>query len=106
MVTMEFSAEEMTVSIDRDMEELVPDYIESRRKDVTAIPEALSRGDFKSVRVTGHNMAGTGSAYGFQAITTIGRKMEAAALAGDKNVIEECVSALAFFVENVEIKYV
>ena len=105
-MTETFRTEDLTISIDGDMADLIPDYIACRKGDITKIPEALSRGDFKSVRVTGHNMAGTGAAYGFQAITDIGRKLEAAALAQDSGVIEECVSALAFYMEHIEVKYV
>src|SRR4051812_28784144 len=52
--------------------DLIPGFLQNRRQDVSAIVEALDRGDFDTVESLGHDMNGAGGSYGFQAITDIG----------------------------------
>ena len=57
----------------------VPAYLENCRKSVVDIREALDRADFPAATVLGHNLRGTGGAFGFQHITDIGAGLELAA---------------------------
>ncbi len=59
--------------------ELTPAYLESCRMNVVAILDALDRVDFETVTIMGHNMRGSGGAYGFQPITDICTALQAAA---------------------------
>jgi len=83
--------------------DMVPGYLEARRKEVTAIREALGRNDYDPIRVMGHNMKGTGSSYGFTPITDIGRHLEEAAKTSDREEIQKQVAALADYLERVEV---
>ena len=44
--------------------------------------------DFDTVRRTGHGMAGAGSSYGFDHITRVGQRLEAAAVAQDMRAMD------------------
>jgi CheY-like chemotaxis protein len=57
----------------------VPAYLEACRQNVTAIRAALDRADFTAATTLGHNLRGSGGAYGFQHITDIGAGLELAA---------------------------
>jgi DNA-binding NarL/FixJ family response regulator len=57
------------VKIDRDLEDLIPGYLEKRLADVTSIREAAGKNDFEMIRVLGHTMKGSGGGYGFDRIT-------------------------------------
>ena len=48
----------------------------------------MREGNFAAIRKTGHNLKGTGAAYGFAEISDIGRSLEAAAKNGDAGAIE------------------
>ncbi len=95
----------ISVRIDKDLEDLIPGYLENRRKDIAAIGDALTRGDYDAIRVLGHGMKGSGGGYGFDAITNIGRKIEAAAKAGDAAAIRGGRDELVFYLERIEIVY-
>jgi CheY-like chemotaxis protein len=74
--------EEHTMGLVRvisSLAELVPGFLEGRRRDIDAIAAALERSDYDDVRIMGHNMKGSGAGYGFNRITEIGASLEQAA---------------------------
>lgn len=95
--------DEYVAYIDIDLEDLIPDFLDNRRKDVVQIGQLLCDGNLQEIRRLGHSMKGSGGGYGFDEVGEIGGKIEAAALAGDTTVIEKQVEALSEYVANVKI---
>jgi hypothetical protein len=93
------------VSIDADLEELVPGFLENRRRDAAALATAAQTRDVKTVRLLGHRMKGDGGGYGFQEISQIGEALEEAAIKEDWKKIAERTEALAAFLAQVEVVY-
>ncbi len=93
------------VSIDPDLEELVPGFLENRRKDVATLARAVKSGDVKTVRLLGHRMKGDGGGYGFQEISQIGEALEQAATREDWKAIGEKTKALTDFLAQVDVVY-
>jgi CheY-like chemotaxis protein len=84
-----------------DMEDLIPAYLDKRRKDVSACRLALATGDFVAIRRLGHNMRGTGTGYGFPGLTEIGGEIEAAALQSDVSALRDQLERFADYLERV-----
>ena len=85
------------------IEDLIPDYLASVRRDMN---EILSGVDSKDCRVAGrlgHQFKGTGQGYGFAEITRTGAAVELAALAGNEDEIRSQILALAAYLDRVEI---
>ena len=61
----------------------VPAYLENCRQNVAAIRDALDQADFPAAILLGHNLRGSGGAFGFQHITDIGAGLELAARDSD-----------------------
>jgi len=97
--------DEHIVKIDRDLEDLIPDYLERRRRDITSIREAVEKNDIETIRILGHTMKGSGGGYGFDRITEIGRDIEEAAKAGNKEKILAQANELKQFLTHLEITY-
>lgn len=95
----------VTVYIDPDLEDIVPGFLENRRKDMTTLQAALQAGDFNTVRLLGHRMKGDGGGYGFDTISTIGDALEQAAIRADRPAIERQLVSLADFLANVQVVY-
>jgi len=95
----------VTVQIDPDLEEIVPGFLENRRRDVATLQESLRANDFKTIRLLGHRMKGDGGGYGFDAISAIGDRIEQAALRHDTATITEQVAALTDFLARVHVVY-
>ncbi|HEY3323028.1 MAG TPA: Hpt domain-containing protein [Planctomycetota bacterium] len=91
------------VRVRADIADLVPAFLDSRRREVAAIPDALQAADYSQIRSWAHNMAGTGSAFGFHFITEIGRAMEAASKAADAMTINACADKLAKYLNRIEV---
>ena len=69
--------------------QLVGQYLKNRKGDVDKLSVALSRADFETIRTTGHNLYGSGAAYGIDDISFIGASIE--------NAVSFCKSARSFF---------
>lgn len=79
---------------DPDIADLVPGYLANRRSEVSLLVDAVGSADYDSIRVLGHNMKGTGGAYGCPGIAEIGARLEAAAKVEDAAGIEESIAQL------------
>ncbi len=89
--------------VDADLYDLVPAYIENRRKDVAAIQEALGRGDMARVSIIGHSMKGSGGGYGFHTVSELGAALEEAASASDRDAIRVSIARLQDYLARVEV---
>lgn len=95
--------EKIIVSIDADLEDLIPEYLENRRQDCQTVLQLLEKGDYEAIRILGHTMKGTGGGYGFNAITDVGKKLEEAAKRSEAVAIRQTVSELEQYLQAVEI---
>lgn len=93
------------VEIDEDLQDIVPEFLESRQKDLISLRRSLPDRDYETIRVIGHSMKGSGGGYGFLKITEIGREMEQAPNARDFEAVQRFIDELADYLERVEIRY-
>ena len=99
-------AEKIRVEIMKDLEVLIPRYLDRRHKEVEAFRTQLGAGDFEALRIGGHSLKGSGGGYGFAPLTKIGAIIETAAKAKDAAVIETALAEYADYIQRVEIVYV
>ena len=100
------SSEHFRVQVDEDLADLVPQYLENRKKDIQKIRAALDAQDFQVVRVVGHSMAGSGGGYGFPGITRIGRNIEKYAMERDADAARASARELELYLSRVVVEYV
>ncbi len=81
---------------------MIPLYLQNRRQDVTAMLDALERGDFEPVESLGHSMRGAGGMYGLDAITDIGAALEQAGESRDADASRKWVVELSDFLDRAE----
>src|SRR4030042_1573665 len=89
------------VRVDPDIADLIPGFLENRRKDIKTMGEAVIQGDFETIQTLGHSMKGAGGSYGFDAITDIGNSLEHAAMAKDSGGTKKSVQELAIYLARV-----
>jgi HPt (histidine-containing phosphotransfer) domain-containing protein len=102
---MSTKKEKITVRLDPDIQDLIPGFLENRKKDVTAIQAALVNGDFAAIMVLGHTMKGDGGGYGFDAISDIGAIIETAAKQKNAEQIQHGTQRLADFLARVDVVF-
>lgn len=84
-----------------EFEALRAEYLNNRSSELQALSRALWRGDFAVLATTGHNLKGTGAAYGFAELTELGRALEAAAKDRDSHRIEALLDESQFYLSLV-----
>lgn len=90
---------------DEDLVDIIPGYLENRHKEMAQLKQAVTDGDFETLRILGHRMKGSGAGYGFDGITDIGRELEEGAKVNDAATCQAQVEALVSYLERVEVVY-
>jgi HPt (histidine-containing phosphotransfer) domain-containing protein len=99
-------AEPIIVKIDRELEVLVPRFLDNCRRDIRLIDTTLAKNDLDTARRIGHSLKGVGGGYGFAEITRLGAAIEAAAREGDGLRAAAAASALDAYLDALQIEYV
>ncbi len=97
------SREPIEVPAKPGLEDLIPNYIENRRRDLPALAKALENGDLKTARTIGHGMKGSGPGYGFAAIGEFGRAIEQSATKEDTAALQREISNLENYLSRLKI---
>jgi CheY-like chemotaxis protein/HPt (histidine-containing phosphotransfer) domain-containing protein len=97
------SLENMVVHIDPDIAELVPGFLDNRKRDAEEIRRLLAEGNFEAIRIIGHSIAGSAGGYGFPEIGKLGKAIEAAALAVRPEEIQKKNSNLSEYLSAVTV---
>jgi HPt (histidine-containing phosphotransfer) domain-containing protein len=94
------------VEIEKDLTEIIPDFLNNRRMDIDIIDKSLESGDFEAIGRVGHKMKGSGGGYGFERITEIGAGIEV--FAKNKNIdkIKELSLELSDYLEAIDVVFV
>lgn len=71
------------IEIDSDIQEFVPRFCESRKKDLENISKSLAAGDFAGIAKIAHVIKGVSRPYGFPGLEQLGVDLEKGALAKD-----------------------
>ena len=95
--------EPITVAVDEDIIDLVPGYLENRRRDLEEAHKALEARDFETLRVIGHQMKGSGGGYGMDRLTEVGQGLEEASKASDVEGVRDGVERLEDYLERVRV---
>lgn len=82
---------------------LIGKYLDNRRDDIDKLTNALAASDFETIRVTGHNLYGSGAAYGLDDISWIGASIESAADVKDVPKIELSIGELKAFLQKLKV---
>ena len=97
--------EGITITVDRDLEDLVDSFIKNRKKEVTAIEAAIAIDDFAAIDQVCHDLIGSGVTFGFNFVTYLGRDIRQAASAGDKQQVMVLVKELKTAFDNLTIQF-
>ena len=97
--------EKIVVRADPYMAEDVPWYLEKLNEFSAAIDNAIEQGDLKELANMGHRMGGTGSSYGFDAVSEIGLGLERAAKEKNMADVREWADKLSNYLERLEVLY-
>jgi HPt (histidine-containing phosphotransfer) domain-containing protein len=95
--------------VERDMEEIIPYFIEDSKAEVKGLVEALKAGDYQALKDFGHKIKGSSvtCSEGFREMSDIGLAIEEAARERRSlKEIQDLVRRFVDYVNNVKIVYV
>lgn len=95
----------ITISVDPDLESLIPGFMQNRRKDVEILMNALETRDFTKIQSTGHSLKGVGGGYGFDHISDLGASLESAARQQDAQAVTDLINELSDYLDRVEVTF-
>ncbi len=83
--------------------QLIPNFLKNRAQDIKEVEDSLKRKDFETIERLGHSMKGSGSIYGFDGVSELGKKIESYAKKGNSEEIKNSLSELKDYLNRVEI---
>jgi len=93
------------VTVARDLEDLIPVFMQNRHKELDTLRVALAAADFEQLRQLGHRMKGVGNSYGFDHVSTLGKYIEEGARSGDRASLDARIREYADYLAKVQIRY-
>ncbi len=97
--------ERIVVHADPDIADEIPWYLGQVREYTEAIEKAMTENDFETIEDAGHRMKGSGEAFGFDAVSEMGKSLEQAAKGKDLDEIGTKLKELSRYIEVVEVVY-
>lgn len=97
--------EKIIVRADPYWADEIPWYLGKLGEFSETISEAVERGDFKTIQDTAHGMRGSGTSFGFDAISEIGLELERSAKENNMEEVRKWSGELSSYLGCVEVVY-
>jgi HPt (histidine-containing phosphotransfer) domain-containing protein len=98
-------ANEKIAYVNPELAELIPWFLDNRRKDIESITNLVQAEDFKTLERMGHTLKGTCAGYGFDHLGKIGAKIELAAKARNPAEINSLNEEMKTYLQEVKVVY-
>jgi HPt (histidine-containing phosphotransfer) domain-containing protein len=93
------------VTIDKDLEDLIPGFMANRNKELQLLQKAHDASDFSTIQSIGHGLKGVGGGYGFDRMSELGAEIEIAAKGKKLDRLKELIESYASYLSRVEIRF-
>ncbi len=97
--------EKIVVIVAKELEEIMPGFLQNRKKDIVELAKHIIAKDFKSMQVIGHNLSGNAGGYGLERLGEFGSNLEKASISSDSAKAKVCVDQITDYVTRLEIKF-
>lgn len=91
------------VAVDAELMDLVPLFLDTMRRNLAEMHEALPRGDFETICRHGHSQKGLGSTYGFEELGEMGIRIEDAGNRKDSTEVAALLDAMDAYLATVQV---
>lgn len=99
------SRDKISIQIESSLATIIPGFLANKQRDLATIEFCMEQGDLQTIRLLGHRMKGDGGGYGFDQISTIGDRLEQAAMAHNLSALHDQIEGLRDFLSRVEVVY-
>jgi hypothetical protein len=95
----------IVVCLARELERMIPGYLENRWLDADALADALRRGDYADVRLIGRTMQGTAEVYGLPHLARLGEALAGAGRERAADRIGRRIDELRAYLRRLKVIY-
>ena len=97
--------DEIIVSVDASIADLIPAFLERKQMVVPQWHDLMERGEYEGLEDLGHDLAGTGGAFGFREISEIGGSLQLAAEKKDHKEVRRLAEEYSSYLSRVTVVY-
>ena len=94
------------VEIDVDLQDLIPQFVENRKKDIASLEQLIENEDSVAIAQLAHKIKGAAAGYGFSELSELAAQLEKAVKNGDQSVLSDIVKKMRIHFLNIDIQYV
>ena len=94
----------VVVSIIPELLPLATVYLARKRKEISGIRQVAVKADYERLRRMGHDLKGSGGAYGLPQLSALGSRIESAAIACDPEMLQTIIDDLEKFLQSVRLE--
>jgi HPt (histidine-containing phosphotransfer) domain-containing protein len=94
----------MIIKVDSDIYELIPQFLEHKRKNLKDIENALENNDLETVYQIAHKIKGSSGLYGLKEMSEIAKSLEFAGRNLEKEKATQYFNQLSNHLENLQIE--
>jgi hypothetical protein len=95
--------QKIVLKVEPPLKELVPGFVENRRRDLERMRQALRAGDLAAIRDVGQNIRAFSRVYGFDELTALGEEIRCAADECSTLRIVHLQGQLADYLSRIEV---
>ncbi|MGE5084681.1 MAG: Hpt domain-containing protein [Bacillota bacterium] len=94
------------VEIDSDLKDLIPQFIENRKKDIDSLQSLVATHDLTAIAALAHKIKGAAAGYGFSDLSSIAAEIEKEAKNNNDASLQKLAQNMRTHFENIEIHFV
>lgn len=94
------------VEIDADLEDLIPQFLDNRKKDIETLEQLVAQNDLQAVSQLAHKIKGAASSYGFNELSELASKMEMQTKSNQSAGLDDLIKKMKIHFLSIEIHYV
>lgn len=94
------------VEIDADLEDLIPQFLDNRKKDIEALQQLVEKNDLPAISQLAHKVKGAAASYGFNELSDLASQMEMQSKNNDNSNLGELVKKMRIHFLSIEVHYV
>jgi HPt (histidine-containing phosphotransfer) domain-containing protein len=99
------SMQPRVVWLEKDLEQLVKRFLHRKESEMQRLRNALSDGDFETIRAMGHDLKGAGEGFGFPELSILGAKFELAAKARDTELLQVHINTMERYLKRLQVHF-
>ena len=96
----------INVDIDEDLKDLIPGFMENRKKDIVQLSTLVQANDLPAIAQLAHKIKGAAAGYCFQQLSAFAARMEKAAKANDPSPLPQLVEDMKTHFDRVEVRFI